>query len=131
MLEKSTCRRVLTSLIGLTLLPALAQGGAVHVRGTYEGAVVRLPDVAPGQVTVTQPEPLVYILTGEDADWSTSNAWPSAHFVRRVQVFGPEMLGEGQSRVRITLEIPHPRYNDRTVKFVTQAEIHMTEILNF
>lgn len=34
-------------------------------------------------------------------------------------------------RVRITLEIPHPRYDDREVTFVTQAEIHMTEALNF
>ena len=77
----------------------------VFVRGTIDGAFVRLPHTKPGDVTIDMPDPRRLIITAESADFSTGARWPRAEFIEHVQVFGPELMGEGTSRVVLRVTV--------------------------
>ncbi|MEM7246857.1 MAG: SUMF1/EgtB/PvdO family nonheme iron enzyme [Acidobacteriota bacterium] len=85
---------------------------AVFVRGTHEGAQIRLPATDPIQVELTRPTPSRLIATVTGSDFRTDTTWPSARWIQKVQVFGQRFLGGDQSRIVIDLAGSHlqPRF---------------------
>ena len=56
-------------------------------------------------VTVDMPDPRRVIITAESTDFSSGSRWPRAEFIEHVQVFGPELMGEGTSRVVLRVTV--------------------------
>ena len=90
---------LLAALLAAALAAPAHASEPVFVRGTIEGAFIRLPNVGPEDVKVEAPDPRKFVITVENADFSTGARWPRAEFIEHVRVFGPELMGQGLSRV--------------------------------
>lgn len=91
-----------------------AQRWQVAVRGTYQGAVIRIADVSPAHVELRRPRPEQLIVVLPGAQLRTDAFHPDASWIESVRILGADVLGVGESRIVVTMtnSMLQPRVED-------------------
>src|SRR5687768_7675142 len=100
------CRLILLVPLAISLAgPAAADTRAdayeVHVRGIFDGAIVRVPGADLSDCEVLRPSPTVVVLAIRDHELTSRPIVERTEWIRSISALGPDAVGSDESRLVI------------------------------